>query len=91
MPVSATLVSEQTMQVGVSGPGDVTAMHVVSGIASVDLRALTPIEGGNQERQATFAAHVGPTLTAAQFRKAIANVAISSPHCGVPATLHFGR
>ena len=74
----ATITSEQTLQVGVNGPNDVAAMHVVSGIANGQLAAFAPSGAGFVTQQATFAAHVGPQLTAAQFRKAIASAAITS-------------
>jgi hypothetical protein len=73
----ANISSEQNLQVGVNGPGDVASMHVVSGIANGTLSAFAQ-SGGFVQQQATFAAHVGPSLTAAQFRKAIASAAITS-------------
>ena len=76
MANTATISSEQNLQVGVTGPNDVTAMHVVSGIANGQLTAFAPA-GNFVQQQATFAAHVGPQLTAAQFRKAIASAAMT--------------
>ena len=77
MPIAASISSEQNVQVGVSGPGDIASMYLVSGIANGQLNAFAPAGGSNQQR-ATFSTHVGPVLTAAQFRKAIASAAITS-------------
>jgi hypothetical protein len=77
MAIAATISSEQTTQVGVNGPNDVANMHVVTGIANGQLNAFAP-SGNFVSQQATFAAHVGPQLTAAQFRKAIASAAFTS-------------
>src|SRR5215831_9096961 len=80
MPIQAQVLSQQTMQVGANGPGDVTSMYVVSGIAQASLTAFSP-SGVNpiaQSQQATFSAHVGPQLTAAQFRRAIGAAAVAS-------------
>jgi hypothetical protein len=66
------------MQVGVNGPNDVANMHVVTGIANGQLNAFAQSGGNFVSQQATFAAHVGPPLTAAQFRKAIASAAVTS-------------
>ncbi len=74
----ATISSEQSLQVGVNGPNDVVSMHVVSGLANGQLSAFASSGAGFVAQQATFAAHVGPQLTAAQFRKAIASAAITS-------------
>jgi hypothetical protein len=74
----ATISSEQSLQVGVNGPNDVASMHVVTGIANGQLAALASAGAGFVQQQSTFAAHVGPTLTVAQFRKAIASAAITS-------------
>jgi hypothetical protein len=59
MPLPASLISEQTMQVGTNGPGDVTSMHVISGIAQASLSAFAP-SGSFVTQQATFAVLVGP-------------------------------
>ena len=77
MAVAAHVTSEQTMQVGVNGPGDVLSMFVVSGIANGSLSAFSQV-GSFAQQQQTFAAHVGPQLTVAQFRKAIASASITS-------------
>jgi hypothetical protein len=66
------------MQVGVNGPNDVANMHVVTGIANGQLNAFAPSGGNFVSQQGTFGAHVGPQLTAAQFRKAIASAAFTS-------------
>ncbi len=73
----ATITSEQSLQVGVTGPDDIRSMHVVSGIANGSLSAFAQ-SGNFVTQQATFAAHVGPQLNAPQFRKAIASAAITS-------------
>jgi hypothetical protein len=78
MALVANVSSEQSTQVGVNGPNDVANMHVVTGIANGSLSAFAPSGGSFVSQQATFAAHVGPTLTAAQFRKGVASAAITS-------------
>jgi hypothetical protein len=60
-----------------NGPGDVASMYVVSGIAQINLGAWAQ-PNQFQTQQATFSAHIGPQLTAAQFRRAIASAAIAS-------------
>lgn len=77
MPQPASVTSQQTLQVGVNGPGDVTSMYVVSGIAQISLGAFAQ-PNQFQTQQATFSAHIGPQLTAAQFRRAIASASIAS-------------
>ena len=77
MAVAANVTSEQTLQVGVNGPGDVLSLFVVSGIANGSLSAFSQT-GNFAQQQQTFAAHVGPQLTVAQFRKAIASASITS-------------
>lgn len=77
MATPASISSEQSLQVGVNGPNDVVAMHIVSGLANGQLTAFAQ-SGNFVTQQATFKANVGPQLTAAQFRKAIASAAITS-------------
>jgi hypothetical protein len=77
MALIANITSEQSLQVGVNGPNDVANMHVVTGIANGSLNAFAPTSGGFVSQQATYAAHIGPSLTHAQFRKAIASAAIT--------------
>ena len=61
-----------------TGPNDVATMHVVTGIANGQLNTFAQAAAGFVQQQSTFAALVGPVLTAAQFRKAIASAAITS-------------
>jgi len=77
MPVPANVTSQQTLQIGVNGPGDVTSMYVISGIAQIGLGAFAQ-PNQFQTQQATFVAHIGPQLTAAQFRRATASASIAS-------------
>ncbi len=74
MAIQVSATSEQTLQVNVTGPGDVTSTFVTTGIADVNVHAFA---GGDPSQLATFALHVGPQLTAAQFRKAIASAALA--------------
>jgi hypothetical protein len=77
MPLPATVVSQQTIQIGINGPGDVASMYVISGIAQISLTAFAqPNESASQQN--TFSAPIGPQLTAAQFRRAIASASIAS-------------
>jgi hypothetical protein len=76
MPTLASKSNEQSLQVVVAGPGDVAVMHVVSGFANVLLSANS--EGPTESEERTFFVLVGPTITSAQFRRAIASAAIAS-------------
>lgn len=77
MPQPASVTSQQTLQIGVNGPGDVTSMYVITGIAQISLGAFAQ-PNQFQTQQATFSAHIGPQLSAAQFRRAIASASIAS-------------
>src|SRR5215468_10973715 len=77
MPQFAGVVSQQTLQVGVNGPNDATALHIVTGIAQCNLSVCAG-PGQFAQQQATFAAKVGPNLTPAQFRRATASASIAS-------------
>ena len=78
MPTTANISSEQTVEVGVSGPNDISTMYVVTGIANSYLSAWSPGGGGYQTQQQTFEAHVGPTLTTSEFRRAVATASLAS-------------
>lgn len=78
MPSSATINSEQTIEVGVNGPGDVTRMHVVNGIAQCYMNVSSPAGGSWVTNQETFEALVGPTFTTADFRRAVATASLTS-------------
>jgi hypothetical protein len=77
MPLPATVVSQQIIQIGINGPGDVASMYVISGIAEIGLTAFAQ-PNQSATHQDTFSAPIGPQLTAAQFRKAIASASIAS-------------
>ena len=78
MPATANVVSEQTVEIGVTGPDDVAVLHVVTGIAQAFLGSFSPASGGFQTQQQTFEAHVGPTLTTSEFRRAVATASLAS-------------
>lgn len=78
MPITASISSEQTVEVGTSGPGDIETMYVVTGIANCSLNVSSPGGGGWQTQQGTFQAYVGPDLTVAEFRRAIAMASLAS-------------
>jgi hypothetical protein len=74
-----TISSEQTLEAQVAGPGGATRLLVVSGLAACHLTVSVPSPGGGAAtQQGTFAAHVGPAMTVAQFRRAIATVSLAS-------------
>ena len=75
----AILKSEQTLEAQVAGPGGATRLIVVTGLANCDLTVAVPSPGGGTAtQQATFTAHVGPSLSVAQFRRAVAAVSLAS-------------
>ncbi len=78
MPVAITnITNQQELEVHVSGPGPTNRMFIVSGIGFVNLFAGAEA-GSAATAQKTFTALVGPTLTSAQFVKALATAAPSS-------------
>ena len=87
MPTLASKLNEQTLQVVVTGPGDVAAMHVVTGFANVLLSANSVGMVSPVSQATTFFVLVGPTITSAQFRRAIASAAIASLTLGGGANL----
>jgi hypothetical protein len=78
MATTASITSEQTIEVNVNGPDDVTTMYIVTGIANSNLGTFSPSGGGFETQHRTFEAHVGPSLTTAQFRRAVATVSLAS-------------
>lgn len=78
MPITASISSEQTIEIGTNGPDDVTSMYVVTGLANANLSAFSPAGGSFQSQQATFSVHVGPSLTASEFRRAVASASLAS-------------
>ena len=78
MATTASLTSEQTLQVGVNGPGDITTMYIVTGIANANLAATSPGGGGYVTQERTFEAHVGPSLTTAEFRRGVSTASLAS-------------
>lgn len=78
MPVPIISITNlQELQVQVSGPGSANRMFVVSGIGVVYLVA-GAATGQTVEEQETFTTLIGPTLTSAQFVKALATAAPSA-------------
>ena len=79
MATPVSLTSVQTLEAQVAGPGGATRVIHVTGLAhcSLSVSVQSPA-GGTVSQQGSFAAHVGPELTVAQFRKAIATVSVAS-------------
>lgn len=77
MPRRVSIQNEQTIEIGVNGPGDVTRMFVVAGVANAitSVQAHTP--GVPAETRQTFQAFIGPSLTISEFRRAIATVSLA--------------
>jgi hypothetical protein len=74
-----TLTNVQTLEAQVAGPGGATRVIYVTGLAHCNLTvAAQSPAGGTASQQGSFAAHVGPELTVAQFRKAITTVSVAS-------------
>ncbi len=78
MPATVSITSEQSLEVEVSGPNDITRMYIITGIANSYLSAWSPGGGGYQTQEKTFEAHVGPALTTAEFRRAVATASLAS-------------
>jgi hypothetical protein len=78
VPATANITDEQTVEVDVSGPNDVKKMYIVTGIANSYLTAGSPGGGGYETQQQTYEAHVGPTLTTSEFRRAVATASLAS-------------
>jgi hypothetical protein len=77
MAETANIVSEQTVEVAVNGPNDITRMYIVTGIAEGSFRELAAGGAGFQSDTETFEAHVGPSLTASEFRRATATASLA--------------
>ena len=89
MATPATLTSQQTLEAQVTGPGGATRVIIVTGLATCSLNTAVPSPGGGfGTQQGTFSAHVGPTLTVAQFRRAVATVSLTSLSATGSVTTH---
>ncbi len=76
MAQQAQIISQQTVQVNVTSPDGANTLYITNGFANFNLS----VGGGpgTVSQQATFAVLLGPTLTAAQFKRAIATVSLAS-------------
>ena len=74
MAIAAALISEQTLEAQVTGPGGATRLFIATGIALCNLSVTSTAQ---QRQQGTFSVHVGPSLTVQQFRKAIATASLA--------------
>jgi hypothetical protein len=89
MATPANLTSMQTLQAQVAGPAGATRAVFVTGLARCGLAVDVPSPGGGTaSRQGTFAAHVGPSLTVAQFRRAVAMASLASLSASGNVTVH---
>jgi hypothetical protein len=77
MATPVTITSEQTVEVGVNGPDDITRMYIVTGIANPTLTVESQAGGELETQTGTFEAHVGPSLTTAEFRRAVATASLT--------------
>jgi hypothetical protein len=76
-----SITDEQNVDVGVNGPGDITSMFVVTGIANTNFAGAYDFgTGGSASASRTFEALVGPSLTPVQFRRAIATASLAGIH-----------
>lgn len=78
MATRVSITNEQTVEVGSNGPDDITRMYIVSGIANSNLSASSAGGGGFEIQSRTFEAHVGPSLTTGEFRRAAAMASLAS-------------
>lgn len=79
MAILASVTNEQTLEAQVAGPAGATRVIFVTGLADCSLAVSVPSPGGGSASQrGTFEAPVGPALTLAQFRRAIASVSLAS-------------
>ena len=70
------LVNAQQVEVVVAGPGDVTRLYLLHGIARGVTQVGVP-PGQQQTATDTWQFHIGPALAASQFRRAIATLAFA--------------
>jgi len=79
MAQPAYILSQQTVQVNATSPDGANTLYITNGFASF---ALEVNATGTQftTQQGTFAVLLGPTLTAAQFKRAIATASLAGLH-----------
>jgi hypothetical protein len=70
------LVNAQQVQVAVSGPGDANTLYLCKGLAQGNFSLQAPANSSQQSTE-TWQFEVGPTISAAQFRRAIATAALA--------------
>lgn len=70
------LVNAQQVEVVVAGPGDVTRLYLCQGIARGASNVTAP-PGQTQTVTDTWQFHIGPSLDAGQFRRAIATLSFA--------------
>jgi hypothetical protein len=89
MATPVTVSSEQTLEATVAGPAGATRLIVVAGQATCNVSVSVPSPGGGGAvQQGSFEAHVGPALTVAQFRRAVATASIASLSASGSVTAH---
>jgi hypothetical protein len=76
MAETAEITSEQTLEVGVDGPDDTKKMFIITGIAKYNFN-VAPSAPGTTSDTITLQAHIGPALTPAKFRRAIATASLA--------------
>ena len=85
MAITPNVVSLQNMEVGVAGPDGANTMFITTGLAKASLF----ISSGS--RKENFAVHVGPSLTAGQFRRSIATASLAEIQFGDFSTTKVDR
>jgi len=80
MAQPANIISQQTIEVNANSPDGANTLYITNGFANFYLSVMAPPGGGNASQQGTFAALLGPTLTAAQFKRAIATASLAGLH-----------
>jgi hypothetical protein len=70
------LVNAQQVQVAVAGPGDANTLYLCKGLAQGNFSLQVPANSSQQSTE-TWQFEVGPTISAAQFRRAIATAALA--------------
>ena len=70
------LVNAQQVQITVAGPGDANTLYLCKGLAQGGFTLAVPPNTGQQSSD-TWQFEVGPTISAGQFRRAIATAALA--------------
>lgn len=82
MPVRETAQSEQTIEVGVTGPAGANRMFITTGHIRPNFSVSGTTEGVIGSKEETFTVLLNPPLGGGQFRRAIATAAVRAIYIG---------